>query len=281
VSHEDIIRYYEKCEIDYRINWRMDECMSLHYGYWDEDTRSFPQAMQNVNRELVQRAGIRGGEQVLDAGCGVGGSAIYLAKHHRCRVTGITLVPGQVDRAFANAQRRGVGALVSFQERDYLRTGYSPGSFDVVWGIESVCYAEDKADFLREAFRLLRPGGRVVVADFFRSRERYDARDEELLRKWEACWAVPEYAVGSVFECKAREVGLDKVWLSDETDHVRRSARRLYGRFFPGLVANAMAVRLRIRDAVQTDDVWSAWYQWHALKRGLWRYMFFSAVKPG
>ncbi|MFH1468781.1 MAG: methyltransferase domain-containing protein [Pseudomonadota bacterium] len=279
MSEDEIIRYYETCEVDYRVNWRLDASKSLHYGYWDAGTRSFAEALQNTHRELARLADIRGGERVLDAGCGVGGGALWLARHHRCRVVGISLVEGQVRQAIANAQAAGVGALCGFDRRSYLATGWDGAIFDVAQAIESSCYASDKADFFREMCRLLRPGGRLVVADFFRAEERMAPRDEALMARWERSWAIPAYAGFARFAEQAREAGFVDVHMIDVTPNVVPSARRLYQRFWPGLAVSAWAYPLRVRDRLQTDHVWSALWQWQALERGLWRYGFLVAKK--
>ncbi len=280
MGEAEIIEYYEACELDYRINWRLDSCQCLHYGYWDPTTRSFDEALENTHRVMAHRAGIRGGERVLDAGCGVGGAAVWLAREHGCEVVGISLVKRQVELATRYARRAGVAASVDFQQRSYLDTGYPPCSFDVIWAIESSCYASDKADFLREAMRLLRPGGRLVVADFFRSQVSMPVRDRALMERWEASWAIPAYAVFDVFAQQVRDGGFDDVRLTDETHAVEPSARRLYLRFWPGLLVSAWAYPLRVRSRLQTDHVWSALWQWQLLRRGQWRYGFLSAVKP-
>ena len=80
-STQDISRYYDVSEIHYRRHWGLQKSLSLHYGYWDASTKNFHEAMQNINREMCIMAEIKGGERVLDAGCGVGGSSIWLAKN--------------------------------------------------------------------------------------------------------------------------------------------------------------------------------------------------------
>jgi tocopherol O-methyltransferase len=281
MSEAEIVEYYETCSLDYRINWRLDACKCLHYGYWDPSTRSFDEALVNTHRVMAMRAGIRGGERVLDAGCGVGGAVLYLAREHGCRVVGVTLVPSQVEAAIRNAQAAGVGALVGFEQRSYLDTRFPAGSFDVVWAIESSCYAPDKADFFAEAWRLLRPGGRLVVADFFRSGDPMSARERRMMERWEASWAIPAYAEWDAFALLCREAGFADVLLTDDTWAVRPSARRLYQRFWPGLAVSALAYPLGVRSRLQTDHVFSAWWQWRLLEKGLWRYGFLSARKPG
>lgn len=166
-SSKDIATYYDVSEDHYMYFWDLNQSHSLHYGYWDASTKTFREALANINTILADKAGIAPGDKVLDAGCGVGGSSIWLAKNKYAVVTGITLSQKQASRANAFAKQIGLEKHAVFEVQDYTNTTYDSESFDVVWAIESVCHAANKEDFIKEAYRLLKPGGQLILADFF------------------------------------------------------------------------------------------------------------------
>jgi tocopherol O-methyltransferase len=281
INGDEIVAYYDSCEADYSLVWGLRDHLCMHYGYWDEDTSSLAAAVTRLNAKLAEYGRIGGSDHVLDAGCGVGGSAIFLARTLGCRVHGITLSAGQVETCRKNAARHGVDHLVRFDQRDYLQTGLAGESFDVVWAVESVCYAFDKGDFLREAIRLLRPGGRLVLADFFSvPLEGRPPRDRRLMEKWTRSWAIREYAVSEVFERQMLEAGFRDVVVRDVTKRVARSVKLLFLYYYPGLVYTYLWQLLGWRNRVQTLNTHSTAYQYRAFRRGLWRYNIVSATKP-
>jgi tocopherol O-methyltransferase len=140
--------------------------LGIHFGYYDDQHRDHDAAVLNINRKLADVAGISKQDRVLDAGCGIGGSSLWLAANRRCRVVGINIVPWQIQQAQALAAQRGLQALADFQLADYADTKLKADSFTVVWGLESVVHAADKQAVIQEAYRLLQPGGRLVIAEY-------------------------------------------------------------------------------------------------------------------
>ena len=160
-----IVAYYDATtESSYLANWAGDS-LGFHFGIADENTASLAESLTNSNAYLAERAGIVEGTRVLDAGCGVGGSSLFLARERRARVTGITLVERQVELARKFAREQGLEELVTFERADMLATGFAEASFDVVWNLESMCHVADLDGYLDHVASLLVDGGRFACVD--------------------------------------------------------------------------------------------------------------------
>ena len=276
-TNEDISRYYDLSETHYRRIWKLDKSRSLHYGYWDESTKNFHEALLNINKILSETAGIKTGERVLDAGCGVGGSSVWLAKERGCKVVGISLNQGQINKATGFAIQAGLDDDVVFEQNDYNNTGYASGAFDIVWGIESICYADEKRKFLQEAHRLLKPGGRIILADFFKEKE-LDEKNARLVTQWANGWAINDFSTKEEFEEGLISVGFTNIKMLDITPNIMPSAKKLYRSWFFGIVG-AKLYRFFNKNATSLgrNNVHNAWRQYKTLKKGLWKYLIVKA----
>lgn len=279
LNSSEIITYYDQCQVDYSLIWQLDEALGMHYGYWTDNTPHLRSAIGQMNHEVARQAEIKPGMHVLDAGCGVGGSGIYLAKLG-CTVEGISLSEKQINTCRNNASKQQVNGNINFSVQDYTRTSFKDGNFDVVWGMESVCYAIDKKEFTDEAFRLLKPGGVVVVADFFATHKALNSKDSRLLKNWTDTWAINSYATVPGFTNNLLESGFQEIRNSNITNHVEPSIRKLYLSFFPGWVSTVFGEKIGLRTKAQTRNTWSTYYQYHAHKRDLWTYQIYTARKP-
>jgi len=273
-----LISYFEDTQRDYRLWWMTSAALAMHFGFYDEQTRKHAEALINMNRELATRARVQSGDRVLDAGCGVGGSAIWLARELGARVVGINVVPGDIDRGRWYARRRGVADRVTFELQDMTRTTFPTGSFDVVWAIESVCHVPDKREFLAEARRLLKPGGRLVVADAFRRRRPFEQADERLLHDWLYPWAVQDLMTPGEFTAAAEENGFDRVHFEDVSDHVRPSSLHMYRLMRVLYPLGVARRRLGLLTDVQLANRRSALEQYRVVRRGLIVYGLLTAT---
>jgi tocopherol O-methyltransferase len=268
LSH--IREYYDETWGDYRILWLNPSNYAIHFGYWDEGTRNHAEALNRLNAVLASKIGINAGARILDAGCGVGGSAIWLAKTFAAEVTGITPVASQVERARRFASEQQVSDLVDFAQQDYTATSFASASFDLVWAVESLCHAVDKSAFYREARRLLRPGGRLGMVEYMRTSRPLADRGEALLHSWLSGWAIPDLATADEHQQWAGAAGFGKLALTDITPNVRRSLARLYRMAVLASPAAAPLHRLGLRSAAQHGNWRGARDQFRALRRGLW-----------
>jgi SAM-dependent methyltransferase len=136
----------------------------------DDDERRWRYAINLVRRTLAGTS-VRGA-RVLDVGCGRGGAASYIARRLGARaVTGLDACAD----AIAFCERRHPG--VSFVHGYAGALPFADGAFDVVLNVESSHCYPDRAAFLREVARVLRPGGRFCFADIVQGGELADLRE--------------------------------------------------------------------------------------------------------
>ena len=278
-SKKDIERYYDLSEVHYRLHWNLEKSRSLHYGYWDASTKNFHEALLNINKIISQHANISEHDVVLDAGCGVGGSAIWMAKNTGCKATGISLSERQIFLATASAKKEGLEQKVNFLQKDYTATGFADNTFDVIWAIESTCYVKDKAEFLKEAYRILKPNGRLVVVDIYK-KEDLTGKDADWMRRLANGWAIEEHTTKEKFEQQLSANGFNIRDIEDASNAIMPSVKRLYTAFFLGYIPTKL-YHLFHPNATELskNNVDTAWLQYKSLKKKLWKYLIFSAEK--
>ena len=154
--------------------------------------KNFIQAKYDFIDEMMKLGGIdqlktnsSSNIKVLDVGCGVGGTSRYIAKAiPNSSVTGITLSPNQVKRATELAVEQNV-PNAEFTVMNALEMDYEDNSFDVVWACESGEHMPDKEAYINEMMRVLKPGGKFVMATWCQRDDRevpFDEKDERDLR---------------------------------------------------------------------------------------------------
>lgn len=275
----DIADYYDQSYWDYRTSWLNSKNLAIHYGYWSDSTQSHSDSLIEMNTVLANQLDLKPGDHVLDAGCGIGGSSIWLAENYGVKVTGITISPTQIEQANKNAKRRGVDHLVSFKLEDYTNTSFDDETFDHVWGLESICYALKKSDFVKEAYRVLKKGGCFAVADGFANKRELTKAEWKHVLKVLNGWSMPNMSMPSEFESFMRDSGFTDIYYRDITENTLPSSKRLYYTALLTYPMEKIMSWLRLRTSVQSGNFNACFGQYHVLHDGIGCYGLFSARK--
>lgn len=125
----------------------------------------FHTAGRKATLQALSMMPLREGMQVLDAGCGIGGTARCLARDHGCKVTGVDLTPEFVDVARKLTDRMGLSGVCRFETASVTRMPFADAAFDAAVTFHVAMNVADRAGFYDELKRVLKPGARLCVFD--------------------------------------------------------------------------------------------------------------------
>jgi len=217
--------HYDRVSVLYRAFWGEH----IHHGYWCAGQDGpVGEAQVRLVEHLAEWAGVPRGGRVLDVGCGVGGSARWLAAELGCAVDGITLSPVQAGMATEASQREAFHERTRFWVHDARRLDeLDEADYDAVWTVECSEHLAERSAFLAAAARRLRPGGVLALASWVRAEGPLDGRQEQLLADLCDGMICPPLSTLAELAAWAREAGLEAVGSEDWTPHVARTWDRV------------------------------------------------------
>jgi MPBQ/MSBQ methyltransferase len=209
-------QYYSEAGPDYAA-WSRE--FNMHFGFYRAGANPLCREamLEQMNTEVLARLQLDGiaEPRLLDLGCGLGATLRSFARRlPQARLLGVTRVPWQVEQARSLNSAAGCDGCVRVVEGDYQNTLLPGASFTGVYALESSCHARgaDKSALLAEAHRLLRPGGRLVVADGFLTKDRFaGALQERIYRTLCDCWVIEELAQLDLFTTRLKGLGFINV----------------------------------------------------------------------
>lgn len=207
----DITNYYRQTIEDYK-TWSCEGYM--HFGIWQPWSNPFNrQAMlEAMNDLLFSRLGLASTSclKIADLGCGVGAVSKYGSrKYCRHHWTAVTLSPEQIEYGKTLLDPLD-HERVEFLQADYNDLPIKSESLDAAFFLESLCHAEHPHTALAEAWRILKPGGRLVVVDGMMRKqpEQTPRLVNQVSRKTAENWAVGEFHNVPQFEDAVCRSGL-------------------------------------------------------------------------
>lgn len=233
-----VIEHYETYAEDFYLQDHHDE--HIHFGYWEAadpatageciDRSALPAALHRLIEIVVAPAKIQAHHFVVDAGCGVGGTARSLAREFGCTVLGLDCTPSQV--ALAKRKTGPVPAdgeaRIEFRVADVTRPwDVEAKSIDVVVNIENACYYQRRSAFLDQVATALRPGGRLAMLDWMRvdpmSATEYVTHINPICQHW-ALWSLESL---ESYSALLEQAGLVVDEAQDLANHVLPNAHML------------------------------------------------------
>ncbi|MCS7249918.1 MAG: methyltransferase domain-containing protein [candidate division WOR-3 bacterium] len=163
---------------------------------------------------LAQALELKPGMLVLDICSALGGPARQLAKKYGVKVIGLDATPRMVEEAIKRTEKEGLSNLVEYVLGNALDLPFKKETFDVVWGQEAWCYITDKRRLINEAYRVLKPKGKIGFTDWIITGEPSPSELQELLDSM----TFPYMETFEGYQKLLKEAGFEILIARDETE---------------------------------------------------------------
>lgn len=224
----DVRRYYDANTAAFVRHGQGGRLGAIHRAVWGPGVTDRDGAFRYVEdlilRELDTLTRDRP-PRVLDLGCGVGGSLTYLAQQRPIRGTGVTLSPVQVQLGRERVTALALADRVEIIEGDYNALPGGIADVDLAYAIESFVHGPAPQRFLSEAARVLKPHGRLVVCDDFRTDDG-NRNAERTLAQFARGWHVNTLIAPDELRALAARAGLEPVMTADLTAYLELARPR-------------------------------------------------------
>jgi tocopherol O-methyltransferase len=234
----DVAAHYDDLDYFYRDVWGEH----VHHGLWLTGREGRDEAVRQLAELVAREADVRAGSRVCDIGCGYGATARLLARTFGADVTAMTISPAQHEFAMSAPVAAGV-PNPTYVLGDWLANTLPAESFDAAIAIESSEHMPDLAAFFRQAQRVLRPGGRLVICAWLSRENPTPAQRRWLLEPICREGRMPCMGAASDYERLAGESGFTVIRVQDITRQVSSTWPRIAWTFCCKLLARPRYLR--------------------------------------
>ncbi len=281
-SGSDVALHYDELDPFYRGIWGEH----VHHGLWLSGREPVEVAVRQLVDVVAAEANVQPGSEVCDVGAGYGGTACQLVKDYGARVTAVTISRAQYDYAVAHhggatAARHAGAPNPRFVLANWLENDLPDAAFDVVTAIECASHMPDKERFLAEAFRVLRPGGRLVFCAWLAAEQPRPWQVDHLLEPICSEGRLPGLGTALEYFTWLEGAGFTLDHFTDLSTRVRRTWPVCIQRTARKLVTDPEYLRY-LMDGHNPNRVFALTMLrlWLGYRTGAFRYGLFRAHKP-
>ncbi|MBI5823333.1 MAG: class I SAM-dependent methyltransferase [Chloroflexi bacterium] len=172
-----------------------EKAQNIHRSLWTDGIHTLEEALNFSNSLILHeiQSSTPSHARIADLGCGVGASLFYI--HPRLQspapALGVTLSLVQAKLAHAFATQLRLQDQINFAEGDFTSVPLPGESLDAVYSVEAVCHAVDPESYFREASRLLRKGGKLILVDDYQAAHPFSTNENKWLKAYMDGWYVP------------------------------------------------------------------------------------------
>lgn len=274
MTNAGVASHYDDLDEFYRDIWGEH----VHHGVWLTGRETDKEAAEKLVTMAAELGHLKPGTTVCDVGCGYGAPAKIYGERYGANVTGMTL--SEVQLRYAQTHNH-VPGKTTFLLRDWYENNLPDASFDMVQSIESMEHMTDLPKFFSEAWRVMKPGGRLVICAWMSCEEPSELAKRVLLnptvREAHLAGIRPE----SEFRAATEGAGFTNFQLADYGQQVKRTWTLCVRRTIKGLLTNPLYRRFLFSSknpnrifALTICRIWTAYWL------GVMRYGVYSADKP-
>ena len=206
--------HYDELDPFYREIWGNH----VHHGFWETGKETSEEAADALASLVAERLDLKPGQAVCDIGCGYGETARLFASRYGVSIEGVTISENQLRLAAAHSMPG-----VSISLCDWLQNSFPDRHFDCAYAIESTEHMGDKRRFFSEAFRVLRPGGHLVVCAWLAKTGASWLEERLLLEPICRYGRLPGMGTEEEYRALASDAGFDLLAAEDISANVRRT----------------------------------------------------------
>ncbi len=189
----------------------------LNFGLWENGIADYVEAAENLVSTIGRMAGLDRNSRLLDVGCGHGAQDVFLHEKFGCGIDALDVTWKHVVNARKRVEKAGIDSAVKVHHGTATKLDFPDSHFTQVTSIEAPEHFNTRADFLKEAYRVLKPNGVIAIADYVVNRPARKLWEKFVLEMARRLWHVPKanYETSRSYAARMEKIGFKNITVKE------------------------------------------------------------------